>query len=49
MRWAEHVACRGDRRSAYSVLVETSDGKRALGWDDDIKMDLQQVGWGGID
>jgi len=36
-------------REHYRVLVEKPDGKRALGWDDDIKMDLQEVGWGDID
>jgi hypothetical protein len=48
MRWAEHVACREDRRSAYRVLVGRPDGKRALGWGDDNKMDLQEVGWGSM-
>jgi len=37
MRWAEQVACSGDRRSAYRVLVDRPDRKRALGWDDDSK------------
>jgi hypothetical protein len=39
MRWAVHVACRGDRRGVYRFLVERSDGKRALGWDDDMQWD----------
>ena len=48
MRWAGHVAYNGERRGEYRVLV----GKRALGrprhrWEDSIKMDLQEVGWGG--
>jgi hypothetical protein len=38
-----------DRRVAYRVLVGTSEGKRPLGrpmrrWEDNIKMDLQEVG-----
>ena len=50
MRWAEHVACMGDRRGAYRILV---GGRRPLGrsrcrWDDNIKMDLQEVGWEGF-
>jgi hypothetical protein len=54
MRWAGHVACMGDRRSAYRVLVGRPEGRRPLGrcrhrWDDNIKMDLQGVGWGGVD
>ena len=54
MRWAGHVACMGDRRSAYRVLVESRDENRSLGrpkrrWEDNIKIGLQVVGWGGID
>ena len=44
------------KRSAYKILVGKPEGKRLLGrpkrrWEDDIKMDLQDVGWGmnGID
>jgi len=41
----------GDRKGACSVLVGKSEGKRPLGrtrrrWEDNIKMDLQKVGWG---
>jgi hypothetical protein len=41
----------GDRRGAYRVLVRKPEGKRPLGrsrcrWDDNIKMDLGEVGWG---
>ena len=50
-----HVACTGDRRGIYRVLVRKSEGKRPLGrprhgWKDDIKMDLQEVGreWTGL-
>jgi len=51
MRWAGHVACMGERRGAYGVLVGKPDGKRPLGrprrrWEDNIKMDLQEVRWG---
>jgi hypothetical protein len=47
MRWAEHVAHMGEKRGAYRILV----GRRPLGrprcrWEDNIKMDLQEVGWG---
>jgi hypothetical protein len=53
MRWAEHVARKGDRRGAYRILVGKSDGKRPLGrpmrrWEDNIKMDPQEAGWGGM-
>jgi hypothetical protein len=42
------------RRGVYRVLVVKSEGKRPLGrprrgWEDNIKMDLQEVGCGGMD
>jgi hypothetical protein len=41
----------GERRGALRALVEKTEGKRLLGrprrkWYDNIKMDLQEVGWG---
>ena len=44
----------GDRRGAYRVLVGRPDRKRPIGrprrrWDDNIKTDLQEVEWGGMD
>jgi len=54
MRWAGHVARMGEKRGLYRVLVGKPEGKRPLGrprrrWDDNIKMDLQEVGCGGMD
>ena len=54
MRWAGHVASMGDRRGVYRVLVGKSVGKRPLGRprsrrDDNIEMELQEVGCGGVD
>ena len=42
------------RASVYRVLVEKPEGKRSLRkpryrWEDNIKMDLQEMGWGGMD
>jgi len=42
----------GKRRAVYRVLVRTTEGKRAFGrprpnWEDNIKMDLQEMGCGG--
>ena len=53
MRWVGHVACKGERRGVYRVLVGKPEGKRPLGrprhrWED-IKMGFQEVGYGGID
>jgi hypothetical protein len=44
----------GEGRGAYRVLVGTAEGRRPLGrprrrWEDNIKMDLQEVGWEGMD
>ena len=54
MIWAGHVACMGERRDVYRVLVGKPEGKRPLWrprrrWEDNIKMDLQEVGCGGMD
>jgi len=54
MRWAGHVARMGERRGVYRDLVGKTEGKRPLGrlglrWKDNIKMDLQEVGCGGMD
>jgi hypothetical protein len=51
MRWAGHVARTGEKRGAYTILVGRSEGMRPLGkprrrWENNIKMDLQDVGWG---
>jgi hypothetical protein len=51
MRWAGHVARMGEGRGAYRILVGRPKGRRPLGrprlrWEDNIKMDLQEVGWG---
>ena len=54
MRCAGHVACTGERRRVYRVLVGKPEGKSPLGrsrsrWNDNIKMVLQEVGCGGMD
>jgi len=54
MKWAVHVARLGARRGVYRVLVGKPEGKRPLGrlrrrWKDNIKIDLQKVGCGGMD
>ena len=54
MRWGGHVARMEDKRGVYRVLVGKPEGKRPLGkprrrWEDNTKMDLQEVGFGGMD
>jgi hypothetical protein len=53
MRRKGLVARTGDRRGVYRVLVGKPEGKRPLGrprlkWEDNIKMELEDVTWGGI-
>jgi hypothetical protein len=45
MRWAGHVARIGTKRNAYRILV----GKPRCRWVDNIKMDLREIGWDGMD
>jgi hypothetical protein len=52
MRWAGHVARMGERSGVYRVLVGRPEGKRPLGrprrrWEDNIKMDLRDIGIDG--
>jgi hypothetical protein len=54
MRWAGHVARMGEVRGAYNILVRRPEGRRPLGrprhrWDDNIKMDLWEIGFGDVD
>jgi hypothetical protein len=49
-----HVACMGDSTGVYRVLVGKPEGKKPLGrprrrWEDNIEMDLQEVGCRGMD
>jgi hypothetical protein len=50
MGWAGHVACMVERRGAYRILDWRPEGRRSLGrprrrWENNIKNDLQEVGW----
>ena len=54
MRWAGHVARMGDRRGLYRVLMGKPEGNRPLRrprhrWEDNTKMDLQEVVCGVMD
>jgi hypothetical protein len=51
MRWAGQVALMGEERGVHGVLVGKPEGKKPLGrprcrWENNIKMDLQEVGGG---
>jgi hypothetical protein len=52
IRCARHVPRRGEGKGAYRVLVGKAEGKGPFGrtwcrWEDNIKMDLQEVSWCG--
>jgi hypothetical protein len=54
MRWEGHVARMGEKTNGYRILVGKQEGKRSLGrpklrWVDNIKMDLREIGWDGLD
>ena len=54
MRWAGHLALMGESRGVHSVSVWKREGRRPLGrprriWEDNIKMDLQEVICGNMD
>jgi hypothetical protein len=54
MKWAGYVARAEEGSGVYRILVAKSKGKRLLGrprfrWEDNIKMDLQEVGYGDMD
>jgi hypothetical protein len=53
VRCAGHVACREEKRNACMILVGKPEGKKPLRmptrrWED-IKVDLREIGWGGMD
>jgi hypothetical protein len=54
MRWVRHVACMGEDRKVYKVLVEKPKGnspprRPRCTWKDEIKMDLRKTGWEGVE
>jgi hypothetical protein len=54
MRWVGHVARIGEKRNGYTIFVGKPEGKRPLGrprrrCEDNVRMDLREIGWGGMD
>jgi hypothetical protein len=54
IRWEGMWHTWGEKRNAYRILVGKPEGKRPLGRprhrrEDNIKMDLREIGWGGMD
>jgi hypothetical protein len=53
MRWAGHVARIGEEKHVYKVLAGKPQGKTPLGrsrfrWEDGIRRDLREIGWGSV-
>jgi hypothetical protein len=54
MRWSGHLACMGRRIIHIEFCWGKPEGKRPLGrprhtWEDNCKMDLREIRWGGMD
>jgi hypothetical protein len=54
MRWAGHTALMGKMKNAYNILVVKSEWKGPLGrpmrrWEENIRLDLREIGWEGVD
>jgi hypothetical protein len=54
MRWTGHVARMGEKKNAYRIFMGKPERKRPLErprrrWVDNIKMDLREIGWDGMD
>jgi hypothetical protein len=54
MRWAGYVAGMGEKGNTYRGLMGKPKWKRSLGrprsrWEDNIKMDLKEISWKGVD
>jgi hypothetical protein len=52
IKWAGHVAYTGNRKHACTVSAGKPEKRRPFGearrsWENEIKMDLNAVGWGG--
>jgi hypothetical protein len=53
MRWTGNGTRMGEKRNAYRILVGKPEGKRSLKrprrrWEDNVIMDLREIGWGGM-
>jgi hypothetical protein len=53
VRWAGHIACMAEKPNACRVFVGKPEGKRPVGrhrckWEDNIEMDIEELGWGGM-
>jgi len=54
MIWVGHVACMEKKRNTYRILVGKSEVKGplaglTLGWEDNSKIAVKEIGWKGMD
>jgi hypothetical protein len=54
MRWEGYVSRMGEKKNDYRILAGKPERKRQLGrprrrWVDNVKMDLREIGWDGVD
>jgi hypothetical protein len=54
MRWTGYLARIGEKKNEHGVLMEKPEGKGLIGrsehrWEDNMRMDLTEMGWGGMD
>jgi hypothetical protein len=54
VKWTGHVPRMGQKKKLYMILVGKPEGRRSLGrsrcrWVDNIKIDLNEIGWDGMD
>jgi len=52
MRWVGHVTCMGEMRNAYKILVRKLEvktfGRPRHRWENNIRIDLREIGWKGV-
>jgi hypothetical protein len=49
MRWMRHVACTGGMRNAYILVGKPPLGRPRHRWEDNIRMNLREIEWEGVD
>jgi hypothetical protein len=54
MRWVVHVACVGEMREVYNILIGKHEGKRPVGrhrhrWENNSRTNLSEIRWEGVD
>jgi hypothetical protein len=48
LKWPVHASHIGDRRNTHSMLIGKPSGRPKCRWEDDIKMDLKETGYEGV-